>query len=212
MQTTQTLKIYSRPRSAPSSTPPTSLAEYKDPDAALTFAAESVMNELFAMYQMDQTARALYDVWLEKGTHVWIEPDNAQIPFDDVDFARLIVLQITLDYSHPVYFEVNCVDRLNMPSGASSPPSNWTFWVKAPETYRGEGIEGMMRRATEVVYEDMSRKAYEAEGSSYTLLSMKFHEVTEPDAIAAMAQKRGPTLYYVQNDGGFATTPQAVPE
>ncbi len=208
MLKTDRFKIYSKPRSA--QVEYEVLGEYPDHNAALTGAANFVLNNLLDIHQYSDSAKALYDRWLVEGIDLKIEPDEA-VPFSAINFVRLIVLQVTRDYSHPLWFEVTCLDQLVFPSGNASQPKEWKFFVKAPATYEGEGVEELLRRATDSVYEDMSRKSRASDGSSYGLISLSARNVNLDDIEEAVSEP-GSTLYYVQNDGSFSTSAPSAPK
>ena len=135
------------------------------------------------------------------GDDVFIVPDDATAPFSAVNFARLMALQITLDDSRPLFLEVTCTDRLNFPNGSALPPKQWVFRLKAPATYAG--ASPLIRRATEFLYDAMSRKALASEGSNYTLLDKTMRELS--DAEVAQEDQAAPrkTVFVVQGDGSF---------
>ena len=75
------------------------LGEFPTQDAALKAATEQVINDLFVLYNTEQSAKELFDLWVTLGDDVFIVPDDATAPFSATNFARLIVLQVTLDES-----------------------------------------------------------------------------------------------------------------
>ena len=177
------------------------LGQFTDYQEALTAAAVRVRDDLLVLASAGQSAKQLFDVWKVRGSDVTIVPDDAQRPFSATDFVRLITLQITGDDGRPLFLEVTCTDRLNFASGSSSPPKQWVFWVKAPATYTD--ATHLIRRATEYLYEEMSRPALETEGSSYTLLDLTVRELTESQAKEVMGNTANKAVYVIQNDGSF---------
>ncbi|BCM92665.1 hypothetical protein IAD21_04547 [Abditibacteriota bacterium] len=177
-------------------------AHFADYESALTAAARRAMDDLKALAKPNQSAKELFDRWRSKGADVFIAPDDPTTPFSATDFARLMVMQITLDQSRPLLLEVTCTDRLNLPSGYSSPPSQWVFWVKAPATYTNAAH--LIRRASEYLYREMSQPALESEGSSYTLLDQMVRELDETEAREVLQNTTNKTIYTIQNDGSFA--------
>lgn len=209
MLQTDSITVYSRPRSAPSSEERTALGQFDVHDAALTAAAEAVMNNLFALHRetgYTLSATELYEHWLTNGLEAMIEPDDLKMPFSAMDFARLIVLQVTGDYNYTLYLEVTCQDTLIFATGFAAPSREWKFWVKAPGTYHGPGVDGLVRRATEVLYDEMSEKSLSADGSRYKLLELWVHEVSEAQMFAEMNKGKHETIYFVQKDGAFGTS------
>ncbi len=209
MLQTDFITVYSSPRSINGSEERTAIGEFAVHNDALTAAAETVMNNLFDLYRESGylfSATELYEHWLTAGIEAHIEPDDDKAPFSPRDFARLIVLQVTGDYKYTLILEVTCQDTLMFPSGFAAPSREWKFWVKAPGTYHGPGVDGLVRRATEVLYEEMSYKALDADGSRYKLLELWVHEVTESQMLAEMNRTNFETVYFVQKDGAFGTT------
>lgn len=178
------------------------VGQFNDYQEALTAAAVRVRDDLLVLTNAGQSARELFDVWKVRGSDVTIVPDDAQRPFSATDFVRLMALQITGDDSRPLLLEVTCTDKLNFASGYSSPPKQWIFWVKAPATYTN--ATHLIQRATEYLYEEMSRPALESEGSSYTLLELTVRELTESQAKEVVDDRANKTVYVIQNDGSFA--------
>jgi hypothetical protein len=177
------------------------VGEFPAYDAALTAAAERVLGDLWAVFSIEQSAKDLFDLWKEMGDDVFIVPDDNTTPFSATDFARLMTLQVTLDDSRPLYLEVTCIDQLNFSSGFSSPPKQWVFWVKAPATYSDSGATPLIRRAAEVLYREMSQKALESEGSSYTLLDLTTRALSEVEVVQGIRAQSHNIIYVVQNDG-----------
>ncbi len=209
MLQTDVINVYSNLRSVGDADGRTAIGEFAVHNDALTAAAETVMNNLFDLHRASgytYSATELYEHWLTEGIEAHIEPDDAQMPFSAMNFARLIVLQVTGDYKYTLILEVTCQDALIFPSGFAAPSREWKFWVKAPGTYHGPGVDGLVRRATEVLYEDMSYKALEADGSRYKLLELWVHEVTESQMRSEMNRTNYDTVYFVQKDGAFGTT------
>ncbi len=184
-------------------------------DHALTKAANRVNDDLIALHTTGQSAKELFDLWCEKGNDIFIQPDD-NIPYNAANLARALVSHITLDLSLPLLLEVKCKDCLIMPSGMASPAKEWTFYVYAPACYdgsvknEGDGVKGLMLRATEMIYEEMSRTSMEAEGSSYKLLEMN-HRLMSSEERQAIENNPGKhTIYYVQLEGEFGKTPPAL--
>ncbi|MCW5821511.1 MAG: hypothetical protein KIT34_01835 [Cyanobacteria bacterium TGS_CYA1] len=208
MQGFSSYKVLSRPRSGGDEK---LIGMYMIYDHALTKAANAVMDDLQKLYQSGQSAKELYDLWCEKGTDISIEPDDG-VPYNSANLARGLAPRVTLDYSLPLLFKVDCTDTLIMPSGASAPAKTWTFYLHAPAVYEGsvanegDGVRGLILRATEILYEDMSVKSMHAEGSSYKLLDLKYHLLNEEEAKAA-SLNRNNIYYYVQEEGEFGNVP-----
>jgi len=180
---------------------PRNEGEFPTYEAALTAAANRVLNDLFAVYDTKQNARELFDLWQSLGDDIFIVPDDETAPFSAVNFARLMVMQVTLDDSRPLVLEVTCTDQLNFPSGTASPSKQWVFWVKAPATY--SGATPLIRRATESLYAEMSRTAMASEGSSYTLLDMTMRELSEAEVVQEKQASPRKTVFVVQGDGAL---------
>ncbi len=179
------------------------VGEYSNGNEALTAAAHHVLARLKALHaQRKLSAKDLFDEWKLHGENVFIVPDDPTAPFSATDFARLMAVQLTGDTSRSLTMELTCTDCLNTSSGFSSPQKQWTFLVKAPLTYSRATTP--LRRATEFMYEQMSKKAYESEGSSYTLLDLNIRELTAAEAVAAMKENPPRKVYVVQNDGSFS--------
>lgn len=185
-------------------------------DQALTKAANRVMDDLMSLHKPGQSAKELFDVWCEQGFDIRIAPDD-NVPYNSANLARGLVPQVALDVSLPLLIEVSCTDCLIMPSGMASPAKTWMFYVFAPAVYEGtvknegDGVAGLMRRATEIVYEDMSAHAMSTEGSSYKLLDMKYRIVPVSEDNPATAKPENQTIYYVQLDGTFGKAPPMLP-
>ncbi len=183
---------------------PLDLGDFNEYDAALTKAAEWVMFNLYDLHKSGQSAKELFDSWLENGESASIVPDSAN-PFSSINFARLIVTQVTSDYSHPRVLEVSCQDQLNFPSGGKSPPKTWKFYLRTPATFdSSEETLGLIKRAMDVMYEDMSRQAMTSEGSSYTLLELTVTALAAEEAAALIADSSSKFLY-VQRDGSISS-------
>lgn len=210
MLQTDAITVYSRLRSASQDEPRTSLGQFAVHNDALAAASEAMMSNLLSMHRASgytYSATELYEHWLKEGIEATIEPDDPNnTPFSAMDFARLIVLQVTGDYSYPLILEVTCEDTLVFASGFAAPSREWKFWVKAPGTYRGPGVDGLVRRATEVLYENMSYKALLADGSRYKLLELWVHEVSESQMLFEIKKGKYDTIYFVQKDGAFGTS------
>ncbi len=185
-------------------------------DQALTKAANRVMDDLTSLHKPGQSAKELFDLWCIEGFDICIEPDD-NVPYNSANLARGLVPQVALDVSLPVLIEVTCTDCLIMPSGMASPAKSWTFFVFAPAVYEGtvknegDGVAGLMLRATEIVYEDMSAHSMSTEGSSYKLLDMKYRIVPVTEADSATSNPQNQTIYYVQLDGTFGKAPPMLP-
>lgn len=205
----ETIKVFAYPRSRPDGGK-SELGAFLTYDTALYVASESLGTDLRDMYKPGQSAKQLYDEWLRNGMEVTIEPDDPVIPFSSIDFARLYVMQVANDWTNPLALEVTCIDTLIFPSGAAAPPQQWSFLLRAPATYADEGAHVMLRRATDFLYEDMSRSAMQSEGSSYKLLDMKVRELNFNEFDNALHAGNN-ALYYVQYDGGFDKTPPTPP-
>ena len=173
------------------------LGAFDDPNAALTAAARHVDAELIDLFQPGQSAKELFDQWTTFGEEAFLSPDDARPPFSARDFARLRCLTHTGDESRPLLFEAACTDRINTASGFSSPPKQWRFRVRAPETYAG--AEHLLERATRVLYDDMSRQTLLSDGSTYTLLQVEWRLLGEED----LSGPAPAVVYAVQPDGSF---------
>jgi len=182
-----------------------SIADFDTRHEALITSAKTLRAHLTELSEPDLTARELFDKWCRSGKGYRIQPEDPnEAPFSDIDYARLYVLRLTDDYSHPLFLEVTTIDYLRTVSGGISPEQIWTFWVKAPATYEGDGIENLMWAGAEVLYDSMSQQSMAADGSKYVLRDVKFRAVSEFEAFAAMKADKNSTLYYVQNDGSFS--------
>ncbi len=200
---TTACKVLSIPNAQKDVTP-LDLGDFHEYNGALTKAAEWVMFNLYDLHKPGQSAKELFDCWLENGESASIVPDIAN-PFSSINFARLIVTQITSDYSHPQVLEVSCEDRLNFPSGGASPPKSWKFYLRTPATFdSSEETLGLIKRAMDVMYEDMSRQAMTSEGSSYTLLKMTVTPLSPEEASVLIADASSKFLY-VQRDGSISS-------
>jgi hypothetical protein len=174
------------------------IGEFDSYNEALTVAARRVDAELLELHKPGQSARELMELWTTFGEDTFLVPDDAHYPFSALDFVRLRCLTHTGDPTRPLLYEVVCTDRINTATGFSSPPQQWQFRVRAPETYAG--AEHLLRRATEVLYEDMSQQAMLSDGSTYTLLHFETHLLSAEEA----AQAALPAVSYtVQPDGSF---------
>lgn len=174
------------------------VGEFDSYNDALTFAARRVDKGLKEMLTRAQSARNLMDQWTMFGEDVFLVPDDAETHFSALDFVRLRALFHTNDTSRSLVYDVVCTDRINTSSGFSSPPSQWRFRVNAPATYKG--AEYLLRRATDVLYDDMSRKAQESDGSTYTLLEMEAKLLTPEELEETTAPA---VIYSIQLDGSF---------
>ncbi len=171
-------------------------------NSALKIAAQRVWQDLWNLTSPGQSAKELFDLWRTMGEDVFIVPNDPIRPFSATDFVRLVALQVTSDNSRPLLLEVTCTDCLQFSSGGSSPPKEWVFWVKAPATYAN--APHLIRRATEYLYEEMSRPALASDGSSYTLLDLALRELSEAEATEILQNPADKTIYTVQNDGSLA--------
>ncbi|MGC4046384.1 MAG: hypothetical protein QM758_21545 [Armatimonas sp.] len=174
------------------------VGEFDSYNEALTFAARRVDAGLVELLSPGQSARDLMDQWTHFGEDVFLVPDEAANRFSALDFVRLRTLAHTNDSSRPLVYDVVCTDRINTSSGFSSPPSQWEFWVYAPATY--SGAEYLLRRAIDVLYEDMSQKARLSDGSTYTLLQTEIFLLSDEETV----RNTPPGVRYsIQLDGSF---------
>ncbi len=190
------------------------VAEFSTRQEALISSVKSMKTHLTELCKPGLNANELFDLWKGSGIGYHIEPEVSNAPFSDIDFARLFVLRLTNDYSHPLFLEVSTVDCLLTASGVTSPTKQWKFWVKAPSTYKGDGLEALMNAGTEFLYDEMSSQSSAADGSRLILLEKGYRTVSEEEALTAMASDRSAMLYFVQNDGSFRrsmpTNPMSV--
>lgn len=181
---------------------------------ALIASAKSLKANLTELFQPGLSAGELFEKWQSTGKGYRIDPEDSSAPFSDIDFARLFVLRLTDDYSHPLFIEVFTVDCLRTASGVQSPSKTWKFWVKAPATYAAGDLNALIRVATEVLYEEMSEQSLQSDGSTYVLLDLSFRSVSADEATNAIDADKSATVYFVQNDGSFRksrpTNPLAI--
>ncbi len=208
MQDLTSYKVFSRPRSGGDEK---LIGMFMMYDHALTKAANRVFDELQALYKSGQSTKELFDEWCKSGSDITITPDDG-IPYNSANLARGLAPQVTLDYSLPLMYKVDCTDCLIMPSGAASPSKNWTFYVYAPEVYEGsvanegDGVYGLMLRATQIMYEDMSAHSMQTEGSSYKLLDMNYKLISNQEEQDIISKGKD-VIYFVQKEGDFGKTP-----
>lgn len=179
------------------------IAQFATRHEALIASAKALKANLTELSQPGLGAGDLFAKWKTSGKGFRIAPEDSPAPFSDLDFARLFVLRLTNDYSHPLFIEVSTVDCLRTASGVQSPAKNWKFWVKAPVTYSDGDLSALIRVATEVLYDEMSEQSLQADGSSYVLLDLSFRSVADGEASASINGDRSATVYFVQNDGSF---------
>lgn len=175
------------------------IGEFTTREAALQAAQERVREELREMYQLGQNAHDLWQQWIMFGEDVFLVPDDPKDLFSALDFGRLAALQVASETARPLLLEVTCTDRITTASGAPSPPGEWRFWVHAPSTYTGASEP--IRRATEELYREMSEKAREGDGSSYTLLDLKVRDLSEAEFAAEQAEHPRRVSFTVLEDG-----------
>ena len=176
---------------------------------ALICSAKSMKANLNELCSSSLSAKELFTLWKTLGSGYRIEPEDEKAsPFSDIDYARLFVLRLTNDYSHPLYFEITTRDCLRTASGVMSPDKHWKFWLRAPATYQEPGIEPLINPGVELLYTTMSEQSAAADGSSLILLETTFKIVSQEGALEAINSDASAILYFVQNDGSFSRQPQ----
>lgn len=180
-----------------------SVAEYPTRQEALIHCAKAMKANLAELVAPELNAKELFTRWQQVGSGYRIHPEESHAPFSDIDYARLFVMRLTNDYSHPLFLEVSTIDCLRTVSGITSPKKDWRFWIKAPSTYQGEGLDALMQAGTQALYDEMSKQSMAADGSSYMLLEMTYKEVDADEALSAMKADPNAIVYFVQNDGSF---------
>lgn len=183
-----------------------SVQEYATRHEALIASAKTLRAHLIELAEPGLNAFELFNKWQRTGKGYRIEPEDAdQPPFSDVDYARLYVLRLTDDYSHPMFIEIKTKDCLLTENGVVSPARDWSFWVKAPATYAFGDLTELLRAGTEIIYDQMSAQFARADGSNLRLLDMSYRRVDGNDAQVAISSDSAATVYFVQNDGSFST-------
>lgn len=180
-----------------------SVADYATRHEAIIHCAKSMKAHLLELVEPGMSAKDLLSRWQQVGLGYRIDPEDSDAPFCDIDYARLYVLRLTNDYSHPLFFEVSTVDCLRTASGITSPKKTWKFWVKAPSAYEGNGLDALMQAGAQALYDDMSQKSMATDGSRYEMLEMTYREVGEEEALSQMRGDPNAIVYFVQNDGSF---------
>jgi len=186
-------------------------AELQSRQEAVAACAKAMKTQLGDLNEQGLTAEQLFDKWRNSGFGYRIEPEVPSAPFSDVDFARLFVMRLTNDYSHPLYFEFTIVDCFRTAYGVTAPARTWKFWLKAPATYKGDGLQSLMQAGVESLYEQRNIETLGSESPRYLLIDMKYRPLNDADAKAAMSAEKDATVYYIQNDGSFAAELPANP-
>lgn len=199
---TQSFHVVETPHADPSQSG--SVQEFATRHEALIASAKTLRAHLIELAEPGLNAFELFNKWQRTGKGYRIEPEDAdQAPFSDVDYARLYVLRLTDDYSHPMFIEIKTKDCLVTANGVVSPARDWSFWVKAPATYAFGDLTALLEAGTRVIYGEMSGVMLPVDGSQMQLQSLSYRRVDGDEAQEAIGQDKNAAVYYVDNDGSF---------
>ncbi|MFN7973488.1 MAG: hypothetical protein U0166_14255 [Acidobacteriota bacterium] len=199
-----TYAVYRRPLGDPDGVP-AKLGDYARYEDAMTAATDYQRQELRALHDEIDPApdnAVLYEAWLAKGTDLFIDPDPSPIKFSVMDTGPIFILWTTGDTSRPLLFDVLCTDALQFASGGRSVPKQWRIFIKAPATYAR--AEHLLRRGVEMLYDDMSATALQAEGSSYCLLGCDIRPIDAAELERAIRGNPDPPVFRVGDRGLLA--------